>query len=447
MGGSMPNLHDSGPDGLNLLTATEMAAQIAAGKISSEAVVTDCLTRIEARNGELDAWAFIDPDLALMQARERDGGSVKGLLHGVPVGVKDILDTADMPTEYGSALYPGHRPDKDCLTVQRLREAGAVILGKTKTTEFASPFPTTTKNPRDVSRTPGVSSSGSAAAVADYMVPLSNGTQTGGSVIRPAALCGTYGYKASHRFLDPSGIPMWKVDIDTLGHFGRSIPDLDLMRAALTAGAKTDLSVDANFVPKIGICRTPEWSDATPENIAMIDWISDMFRGSVGTVDDLDFPVNFNNVMKGHGVITGTNGAAVMPDLVMENLDKVNPWTRMRTEEAAKCTTADIEEAHRVTSAARKTLAALFSDYDFLLTPGGEGEASTNTTGVIVGGFNALWTIMYVPCVTIPAFEGPNGLPVGLQIIGPFNQDERTLSLAGWLDDKIKAAGGPIKTG
>ena len=212
----MRPLNDA-PTGLNSLTAFDAAQRVAAGEITSESLVSDCLARIQSNNEMLGAWIYLDADYALAQARRYDQSDVLvGPLHGVPVGVKDVLDTYDMPTEYGSDIYKGHRPIRDSACVAALRAAGAVILGKTTTTQFASPLPVGVRNPHDVDRTAGVSSSGSAAAVADFMVPLANGTQTGGSVILPASFCGLVGYKASLNGLDRTGIAGLKKSLDTL---------------------------------------------------------------------------------------------------------------------------------------------------------------------------------------------------------------------------------------
>ena len=245
----MVDLTNKGPLGLNKFNAVEMATKIASGESTSEAIVSDCLERTKVRDPDIGAWKYIDPAYALEQARTLDKIPHKGMLHGVPIGIKDNLDTVDMPTEYGTTIYPGFRPKKDTLTVATLRAAGAVILGKTVPSEFAGPYPGSTLNPHDTNRSPGVSSMGSAAGVADYMVPLANGTQTGGSVIRPAALCGVYGYKGSFNHLDGSGIKHLKPSIDTLGHFARSIDDLELMRCVLTGSKFKTLGSENKLSP------------------------------------------------------------------------------------------------------------------------------------------------------------------------------------------------------
>src|SRR5215510_11845337 len=246
---------------LHELTVVEAAQAIAAGTITSEALVHACLERIMAREESIRAWEYLDPKAALTQARACDRSPAQGLLHGVPVGIKDLIDTADMPTSYGSPIYAGHRPVWDAASVALLRAAGAVILGKTVTTEFAMFTPGKTANPHNVAHTPGGSSSGSAAAVADAMVPLALGTQTAGSIIRPASFCGVVGYQPTHGQFSVAGIKALSQTLDTLGGSARSVADVALLRAALVGGASQLPALER--APRIGLCRTPQWSFAT----------------------------------------------------------------------------------------------------------------------------------------------------------------------------------------
>lgn len=426
----------------NELGAADAAARIAAGKLTSEALVRACLERIEEREHDVKAWAFVDPDLALAQARLRDSQKPLGALHGVPVGIKDNIDTEDMPTEYGSALYAGHRPAMDAATVVRLRAQGAVILGKTRTTEFACPWPTVTRNPHDLARTPGVSSAGSAASVADFMVPLANGTQTGGSVIRPASLCGLYGFKGSINALDRAGIRHLKPSIDTLGLFARSLVDLALMRGSLIAGGNTKIK-RIGKAPRIGIARTHAWPSAKPETVQMID-VAQTILGAT----DVNLPSLFEDTMKRFSVITRYEGLRTTDPVVMDNLDKVNPWSREGIEGGRTITRADFDAATHEAEAARAELTRVFNDCDVIITPADSGEASTDLAAVEGGPFNTLWTHMYVPCLTIPAFVGPNGMPVGLQIVGPLGADEAVLAAGAWIEARLAQANTlPIRVG
>jgi len=230
----MPDLREMGPAGLNLLTATELSGKLDQKQTTSVAIVEDCLARIAAREPDIRGWAYLDPDAALHQARACDAQPRRSRLHGIPIGIKDIFDTFDMPTTYGSTIYKNFQPTMDTALVGLMRRAGMVILGKCRTTEFASPVPVGVRNPHDFARSPGVSSSGSAAAVADYMIPLALGSQTGGSTILPAAFCGVVGYKASLTGLDRGGVRHLRPTLDTMGLFARSIADIAILRSVLS---------------------------------------------------------------------------------------------------------------------------------------------------------------------------------------------------------------------
>ena len=295
----MVSLKNRGPLGLNQLTASEASIKLKTGEISSEELTRDCLDRIQAREGDVLAWDYLNPEYALEQARALDKLPRRGLLHGIPIGIKDIFDTKDMPTGHGFPPYQGHEFGVDSVCVAQLRDAGMVLLGKTVTTEFACPKPRQTLNPHDPARTPGVSSSGSAASVADYMVPVANGTQTGGSVIGPAANCGVYGYKASLDGIDRGGFRHCKKSIDTIGLFARSIDDLILLRRAQTGcnpGQKSGR-------PRVGILRAPLCDEAEPAMQKMIEIINDILREAGAIVTDFDLPPLFLDIIPDAAVI------------------------------------------------------------------------------------------------------------------------------------------------
>ncbi len=267
----MPTKSQSiGRPNLSKLTATEIVRATTAGEITCEAVTRACLERIAAREGVIHAWASIDPELALAQARALDRGTERGPLHGVPVGVKDIIDTFDQPTEMGSPIYRGHRPAADAACVALVRAAGAVILGKTVTCEFAGMQPGITTNPHDTERTPGGSSSGSGAAVADRMVPVAFGTQTGGSVLRPAAYCGVFGFKPTFGAFNRRGVFPAAESLDTLGLIARSLDDIELVSDVLELRPSSK-PAPLNRAPRIGLCRTPLWATAQPETAAAVE--------------------------------------------------------------------------------------------------------------------------------------------------------------------------------
>ena len=434
----MTDLKKCGHQGLNLLNATDAAKQVAAGHITAEKLVTDCLQRIQERDPHIGAWKFLDPAQALAQARACDNGERTGPLLGVPVGIKDNFDTKDMPTEYGTSVYPGHRPKTDTESVAVLRRAGAVILGKTVTSEFAGPYPGPTLNPHDITRSPGVSSMGSAAGVADFMMPLANGTQTGGSVIRPAALCGIYGYKGSYNHLDGTGVRHIKPSIDTLGHFGRSLDDTELMRAVLVGHTFRPLSAPS-VPPRIGICRTSEWHAAKPETVAMIDFCNRRLRETGAHVTHVDLPVPFVRVMESSfDIIRMWELLKAHEDEIAHHLTAFNPWFQGAVEQARGYTETDFNDALEEAAAVRRLLAGIFEEVDILLTPSALGIAPKDLLGIESHNFNYLWTLMYTPCVSLPAFTGPRRLPVGLQVIGPQNQDRTTLEYAKWIEAAIQ---------
>ena len=435
----MPDLRRAGPAGLNLLTASEAAAQIAAKKITSEALVSDCLARIEARNPQLHGWAFVDHTIALAQARARDKDlaaerpNARGVLHGVPIGIKDVLDTGDMPTEYGSSIYRGHHPNADSACVALLRLAGAVILGKTATTEFATPVPIGVRNPHDLERSPGVSSSGSACAVSDFQVPAALGTQTGGSVIRPATYCGLFGYKASLAGLDRGNIRQLRPTLDTLGYMTRSIDDIVLIRRALAAARPAPGPARK---PKLGVCRTPQWSAAQPEIVQAFE-ASTKRLGAAADLVPVDLPPVFDGILETFRVIATVEGYAALAEEMGEHLDRMNHWLKETAAMMSRMEAAAYERAQSHAIACRNALLAILGGLDGIITPAASGEAPKNLTDVEDSSFNSLWTLMHGPCITIPAFTGPNHMPIGLQVVGAIGSDDATIALSRWVADRL----------
>ncbi len=416
---------------LHLLDAAEAAAAIAAGEITSETLVADCLARIEARDPEIGAWAHVDPACALAQARAADASGA-GPLRGVPVGVKDIFDTRDMPTEYGSAIHRGHRPDADSACVAALRAAGAVILGKTVTTEFASPVPVGVVNPRAPDRSPGVSSSGSAAAVADHMVPLALGSQTGGSTIVPAAFCGVFGYKASLDGIDRAGLRHLRPSLDTIGVFARSVADLVLVRAAYGGAARADPDA-ARPAPRIGLCRTPRWEAAEPATRAALADAERALEAAGAGLIDIDLPDGFDEIEEAFRVVSTVEGAEALAFEAAHHRGALNRWIRDTIEAAAGCDAARYREAGAFADAYRRALMRIFTEIDLILTPSTPGEPSRDLVGVQISDFNRVWTLMHTPCLNLPAFRGPGGTPVGIQLVAPVGADDALLDHAAWV--------------
>ena len=445
----MADLRSKGHQGLNLLSAVEAANKIANGEITAKSLVEDCLQRIEERDPIIGAWQHLDRDYTLVQAQEVDEGIRTGPLAGVPIGIKDNFDTRDMPTGYGTSIYPNHQPETDSETVAVLRTAGAVFPGKTVTSEFAGPYPGPTLNPHDTGRSPGVSSMGSAAGVADFMIPLANGTQTGGSVIRPAALCGIYGYKGSFNHLDGTGIRHIKPSIDTLGHFARSLNDIELMRSVLTKQNFKPLS-QPDRGPRIGICRTDQWHAAKRASAAMIAFCENRLTEAGADILEIELPPPFTKVMeRSFDVIRMWELLIAHAEEIENHLDQFNPWFQGAVEQAREYTETDFHTALEEAAEVRGLLADIFKSVDILLTPSALGIAPTDLTAIEPFNFNYLWTLMYTPCVNLPAFTGPYALPVGLQVVGPQDRDRNTLELAAWVDAWIRELAGeyPVTLG
>jgi Asp-tRNA(Asn)/Glu-tRNA(Gln) amidotransferase A subunit family amidase len=413
------------------LSASEAAARIRDGKLTSEAFVRSCLERIDAREPQVKAWVHLDRDFALAQARECDRSASRGPLHGVPFAAKDIMDTADLPTEYGSPIYKGNRPKADAACVALSRAAGGVLLGKTVTTEFASRFPWgKTTNPHNPAHTPGGSSSGSAAAVGDFMVPLAFGTQTVGSVIRPAAFCGCVGYKPSFGEVSTQGVKQNTASFDTVGLFARAVEDLALFRAALTGfAAKSIASVPVNQL-KIGFCRTMFWERAENYTKTFLEEAASTLAEAGAKVADFDLGRPFEQFETFGRRI---NDYEFSRGLTWERSHHANLLSEFQRDKLAgwlKVSYGQYREAETLLEQCRRHLADAMKDLDLLLTPSAPGEAPVGLSSTGDTSFNILSTWTYTPCVTLPVFTGPTGLPVGIQLIGHRNQDHRMLEAA-----------------
>jgi Asp-tRNA(Asn)/Glu-tRNA(Gln) amidotransferase A subunit family amidase len=431
----MPDLAPCGPGGLNLLSATQAAAKLREGSATSAELVEHCLERIAARDAEVHAWVYVDREIALEQARARDRETPRSPLHGVPVGIKDIFDTYDMPTAYGSRIYKGHRPTNDIAVVALLRLAGAVILGKCVTTEFASPVPIGTRNPHDFSRTPGVSSSGSAAAVADFMVPLAVGSQTGGSTILPAAFCGVVGYKASLTGIDRGGIRHLRPTIDTIGLFARTIEDIALLRSALLAGQPARREHTGRV--RIGVCRTMRWDEAQPETVDAVESAARVLAAAGAQIVETVLPEVFAGIEETFNVIVQVEGLRGMEWEARHHLKTMNHWLQQSLGATNPPNQAQYDKAQAHSLVCQRALAEMFEHCDVIITPSTCGEAPADLVSISNSAFNRVWTLMRGPCLTVPAFTGPNRMPVGLQIVGPAGEDDRTIGLAGWIAARL----------
>ncbi len=421
---------------LNRLSATALAARLQARQLRAIEVVDDCLARIAARDPAIHAWAFLEAERARGQAHVLDAGPVRGPLHGLPIGVKDIIDTADMPTAYGSPIYNWHRPAWDAACVAAARAAGAVMLGKTVTTEFATYNPAGTVNPRDFAHTPGGSSSGSAAAVADEMVPLAFGSQTVGSIIRPASFCGVVGYKPSYGTLSRAGVKLLAESLDTVGAIARTVPDAALLVGALTGRAEL-LSLPETSRPRIGLCRTHDWSETRPEVGEAMDAAGRVLSAAGARVSQLELPPDFAALGDAHGDILGYELARNLAHEYSVHGVRLSSRLRELLEASRQVTPERYDRARVLARACRMAFGGAIDECHVLLAPSATGEApeSLDSTGNPV--MNRVWTLLHVPCVTVPVARGPSGLPVGLQVIGRFADDARTLAAAKWVHERM----------
>ncbi|HZT87080.1 MAG TPA: amidase [Stellaceae bacterium] len=415
-------------------TATALARRIEGGEITAEAVVRSCLDRIREREPVVRAWVHVAAEAAPAQARAADRSS---LLKGIPFAAKDIFDTVDMPTGYGSPIYTGCRPTFDASAVSLPRAAGGVLLGKTVTTEFANRHPGPTGNPHNLDFSPGGSSSGSAAAVADFMVPLAIGTQTGGSVIRPAAYCGVVGYKPSYGLFPPAGMHPNTESLDTVGIMARTVADIALFRAALMA-MPYEAPAMPERPPRLGLCRTPFWDKALPEGKAVLEAAAKALAASGATVVETEVPAGCGDVAEIQRRLSAFESVRVHAPERRRHEALLSPdLNDAKIAEGKRLSLADFHAAWRDAERARKIAQEWLKDFDAVLTLPAPGQAPRGLghTGEAV--FNALWTMLYVPCLTLPAGEGPDGLPVGIQLVGRRHADLRLLETALWVERRI----------
>jgi amidase len=417
----------------NEYSVTEASALMAAGKLSAVQLAEDCLARVEQREQDVQAWAYVDPQHLLAQARASDRQPRRSPLHGIPLGVKDIIDTADMPTEYGSPIYAGHRPQWDAACVAMLKNAGALVMGKAVTVEFASQHPGKTRNPHNTAHTPGGSSSGSAAAVADFMVPLALGTQTGGSVIRPSAFCGIVGFKPTFNVINRVGVKPNAESLDTVGIMARTVPDVALTFSMLTAQDVPDFGATAISNPRIGFCRTPQWRHADQATAEALEAALPRLAKAGARVTEVTLPAKFDGAVEAQGHISDYELSRALSYERLNFADKISAALNKKLAESDRCTAAQYIAARKLLAECRGMLDDAFADFDIFLAPSAPGEAPAGLATTGNSTFNRMWTALHVPAVTVPVFSGPAGLPIGAQIIGPFGMDQKTLVHAEWV--------------
>jgi amidase len=399
------------------------------------ATVEASLEKILKRDGELRAWQAVDLEFARQQARALDSSPAHGSLHGMTLGVKDIFDTASLPTEYGSPIYAGHRPAWDAACVALARAAGAVVIGKTVTTEFATMVPARTLNPHDARRTPGGSSSGSAAAVAAGMVRFAFGSQTVGSTIRPAAYCGVVGYKPTFGMLSRSGMKMGAESLDTVGVIARTVDDAALLAAG--SGMREDLA-GGEFLekPRLAVCRSPNWHHMSREGADAFLAAAERLGGQGAKIFEREVP--FDALDKAATTILFYQMARGLAYEMAHHRARVSPMLVQRVEEGSAIPHAEYAKALAYAAECRKRLADLMGDLDAILTPSATGEAPLGLESTGNTAMNRLWTVLYAPCVTVPSSVGPAGMPLGVQIVGLPGADARTLAAARWVETALR---------
>jgi Asp-tRNA(Asn)/Glu-tRNA(Gln) amidotransferase A subunit family amidase len=435
-------------EALEALTATEAAALLRDGRMSSRELTEACLDRIGKLEATIGAWTFLDRDHALAQADAADDahrhGRAHGPLHGIPVGVKDIFDTRDMPTEDGTPLHAGRAPRRDAAAVSRLRQAGAVVMGKTVTTELALYSPGKTANPRDPARTPGGSSSGSAAAVAAAMVPLALGSQTNGSVIRPASFCGVYGFKPSFGLVPRSGVLRLSRVLDHVGVFARSVADLALVAECLAGFDEDDPDTRAvarpalvataasepPLPPRLAFVPSPVWGEAEAETRAAFE---ELVEALGERVERLDLPGAFANALDWHRTILEADVAVSLAEEYERGADHLSLRLREIIERGRRHLAFDYQRAVNAIPVLNRALDEAFSQYDALLTPAAPGVAPLGLGATGSPAFCSLWTLCGVPAVSLPLLQSEAGLPIGVQLVGARGDDARLLRTARWL--------------
>jgi Asp-tRNA(Asn)/Glu-tRNA(Gln) amidotransferase A subunit family amidase len=441
---------------LYAVSAVEGARLIREGVVTSEQLVRACLDRVVAVDKDVEAWAFLDADHALAQARAADerrmSGQPIGPLHGVPVGIKDIIDTADMPTECGSPLYAGRTPSRDAAVVTRLRAAGAVMMGKTVTTEFANRTPGKTRNPHHPGHTPGGSSSGSAAAVAAGMVPLALGSQTGGSTIRPAAYCGVYGLKPTHGLVPRTGMFQLSRSLDHVGLFARTLDDLALLLEQLAGHDERDPDTHPRAAvpyrdvaaepppvePMFGLVKTSRWADVDADAREAFDELASALGDRV---EEVELSVSAEVTAAWHQDIMDAEMACGLEREWTTGRERLSGWLRARLERGRQMRAFDYLSARRRVPELHASFAELFEQrYDALLTPAASGTAPAGLESTGDPAFCTLWTLTGMPAVSLPIMRGGNGLPLGVQLVGPRDGDARLLRTARWLVAHVTGA-------
>jgi Asp-tRNA(Asn)/Glu-tRNA(Gln) amidotransferase A subunit family amidase len=423
--------------------ACEAARRLARRELRAEELLRACVERIDQREPDVRAFVHRDHEAALAAARALDAGPVRGPLHGLPLGIKDLFDTHDLPSAYGSPIHAGHRARFDAAAVARCRAAGAVVVGKTVTTEFATFEPGPTRNPHDLERTPGGSSSGSAAAVADAMLPLAFGTQTAGSIIRPAAYCGVVGFKPTYGRVARSGMKLLSESLDTVGGFGRSVEDAALLAAVLTGDDRLLALPPLASPPRVGFFQGPDWHGVDAATQQLWSELAARLARRTNGSGDVATPAGFESLAALQAEVMAFEAAASLTVERREHADLLSPRLRTLLDEGqalgGAAHAANLQRLHEARAAsgalfARRSVHGATADaVDVLIAPSASGEAVLASTGTGDPLFCRPWSLLGLPCLHLPLGRGVHGLPIGVQVIGPAFDDARVLAVGAWV--------------
>jgi Asp-tRNA(Asn)/Glu-tRNA(Gln) amidotransferase A subunit family amidase len=422
-----------------MLSALDLVRRVEAGGLTPRSMVDLCAEAIAAREEDVGAFVALDVDAARRSAEDARLASLP--LRGLPVGFKDIFDTADLPTQYGSPVYAGHRPAADASAVVLTRQAGGIVIGKTVTTQFASLVPSRTRNPHNLEHTPGGSSAGSAAAVAAGMVPIAFGTQTAGSVIRPASFCGVAAFKPSYRLIPMAGVKDVAWHLDTAGLFGASVADVAFAAAAIL---QRELRVDgvSPAAPRIALARTHLWPQASPAMQQAVETAARIAQAAGAKLAELPLPPLVEDAYEAQFTIQDYENVRALAFEYDRHRDRIDPLLRAQLDRASAISADEYDAARRLASRGRQHLADVMADHDVILTPSAQGAAPRGLGSTGDPMFNRLWTLMGAPCVNIAGLND-NGLPLGIQIVGRFGRDRTALEAGLFVEQAIaKKMGG-----
>ncbi len=420
---------------LNELSLTQASHLIQSDSIQPQELLADCVSQIERCQDQLAAFTTFDAERVFDELKKQEKRQLKSPLWGIPVGIKDIMETAGMRTTMGSRIYRKYVPQRDATCVAMLKTAGAIIAGKTETTEFAYYSPGRTRNPHATNHTPGGSSMGSAVAVSQHMVPLALGTQTAGSVIRPAAYCGVTGYKASHGTVSLAGVFGFAQSLDTIGFFVRKVNDLTVVRHTLL-GTPVELPNLPQPI-RIGFVKTPHWQMADADQRQLLEQVCDYLADKQFAIDEIEVESEDQSLTQAQMKIMAYEGCRSLCAEYVMHSDKMSEQIKALIKLGHETSFDAYQEAQKISATWRENLQQIFHQYDALITPSAPGEAprGLDSTGDPI--FNRIWTLLKVPCIHLPVGLGYNGLPLGIQLIGPYHQDDRLINVAHQVEKQL----------